>query len=404
VFCLFGYRATFAILKVPMAADLQWTAAQVTLGFSLMMVCYALTAFASGLLLEKWGPRPAYAIAGLCGGLGFYLTSLIDNHWAYLITFGLLGGIATGMLWVTTTVSVRQWYVGNTYATRWGFAFAGAPLAQWVLAEVTKFSLQGGGPEAWRETMQLLAVIIFGLLLVAVLLARKHPAAYGLKAIGELASTDSSAAVAWRLREAYSTYAIWAVIFTFLTSMMAEFLIWTQVVSYWIEDKGWSQEAAIDVYKLIGIVGIATMPLLGWLADAVVGRVGLEAKGRKIMLIAGPTIGVLACLLLLACTAQVTAAAYLAAVLFAVYWAIVPGGVVGYTGAVYGPQTLARIWGLATLIVMGIGPFLGSLLGGWLKDLTGSYQYSLYYALGSFLVSLLLACSLPLTVKLPRVP
>ena len=61
VFCLFGYRATFAILKGPMAITLGWTAAQVTLGYSLMMVVYAVAAYFSGLMLDKWGTRPVYA-------------------------------------------------------------------------------------------------------------------------------------------------------------------------------------------------------------------------------------------------------------------------------------------------------------------------------------------------------
>ena len=51
VFCLFGYRATFAILKGPMGICLGWTTAQVTLGFSLMMVCYAVTSYFSGMIL-----------------------------------------------------------------------------------------------------------------------------------------------------------------------------------------------------------------------------------------------------------------------------------------------------------------------------------------------------------------
>ena len=91
--------------------------------------------------------------------------------------------------------------------------------------------------------------------------------------------------------------------------------------------------------------------------------------------------------------------AYAACVLFAVYWAIVPGSVVGYAGAIYGRASLGRIWGLATLIVMGIGPFAGSYIGGLLRDLTGSYTYGIYYALGSFLASALLATTLPLAVQ-----
>lgn len=399
VFSLFGYRATFAMLKSPMAADLGWTQAQVTLGYSLMMTIYAIVAFFAGLILDKWGTKPVYAIAAVFGGLGFYLTSLISTHFAYLFTFGVLAGIATGMLWVTSTVSVRKWYVGKTYGTMWGFAFAGAPMAQWLLAEVVKASMGKGG--TWRSTMVILAVIIFLLLLLAVICAKRNPEYYGLKPHGELPGAGAAAATekAWSVKEAYSQYPIWGAILMFLTSMMAEFLIWTQVVSYWVQDKGWSDASAINVYKTIGIIGIFSMPLLGIFADKIVEKVKFEAKGRKIMLIIGPLVGLVACLLLLACGNTVTFVAYLAAAVFAIYWAIVPGGVVGYTGAIYGRQTLGKIWGLATLIVMGIGPFVGSFLGGWFKDISGSYTYSIYYAIGSFIVSAILAFSLPLTIK-----
>ena len=336
VFCLFGYRATFAMLKEPMAAELGWTQAEVTLGYSLMMTVYAIVAFFAGMILDKWGTKPVYAIAAIFGGLGFYLTSLISIHWAYLFTFGVLAGIATGMLWVTSTVSVRKWYVGKTYGTMWGIAFAGAPMAQWLLAEVVKASTSNN--YTWRATMVILAVIIFALLVLAVILAKRNPEHYGLKPHGELpASAAGNVPVEkdWTVKDAYSKYPIWGAILMFLTSMMAEFLIWTQVVSFWVKDKGWSDASAINVYKTIGIIGIFSMPLLGIFGDKIVEKVKNEVKGRKIMLIIGPLVGLIACLFLLACESKVTFVAYLAAAIFAIYWAIVPGGVVGYTGSIY---------------------------------------------------------------------
>jgi MFS family permease len=117
------------------------------------------------------------------------------------------------------------------------------------------------------------------------------------------------------------------------------------------------------------------------------------------MLIFGPFTGAIACGLLLMQTATTTLLGILACFIFAIYWAVVPGGVVGYTGAVYGRKTLGKIWGLATLIVMGIGPFIGPLIGGYLKDSTGSYTYSILFALGSFIVSMLLASTLPLATQ-----
>jgi hypothetical protein len=48
---------------------------------------------------------------------------------------------------------------------------------------------------------------------------------------------------------------------------------------------------------------------------------------------------------------------------------------------------------------MGIGPFVGSYMGSLLRDISGHYTYSIYFALGSFLFSILLAATLPLRVE-----
>lgn len=447
VFCLFGYRATFAILKGPMGQSLGWSDSQVTFGYSLMMVVYALTAYLSGLILDRWGTRPVYAIAAALGGLGFILTSRVDAQLAYLASFGLLGGVATGMLWVSSTVSVRKWYVGPSYAGSWGLAFSGAPMAQFALAQLLRPRLgapqaelnralaswlvsQGRGADpasvaaaalepaawaepavasalatldaAWRSGMLVLGLIVAAALAIAVAFARRSPDAYGLEAFGSQAPRPSGAAPAsaereWSVREAFLRWPIWAAILVFLTSMMAEFLVWTQVVSFWTVDLGFGLAEASSTYALIGLVGIAGMPLMGRVADLVVAKAGDEALGRKTMLTLGPAGGAVACALLLASAWRPLA--YAACVVFALYWAVVPGGVVGYVGAIYGRKTLGKIWGLATLIVMGIGPFLGTFVGGALRDLTGSFRLSMLYALGSFVASAALALSLPRALR-----
>ena len=401
VFCLFGYRATFSILKVPMSADMGWSQAEVTLGYSLMMMFYAIMAFFSGWILDKWGTKPVYAIAAIFGALGFYVTSFAHSLLAYYASYGILAGIATGMLWVSSTVSVRKWFVGKDYAKMWGIAFAGAPLSQVILSLFVKESLAGAGGDSWRGAMQLLGIVTLFALAVAVILAKKSPQKYGMKPFGELPASKQSTSEqhVWNIKEAFSTYPIWGVVLTFLTSMLAEFLIWTQVVSYWHADLGLPLGNATNLYIAIGIVGVFSMPIMGIVADKIVQTVKNEAKGRKIMLIVGPASGILATIFLLLQTQTTMILGVIACFIFAVYWAIVPGGVVGYTGAIYGQKTLGKIWGLATLIVMGIGPFIGPLIGGYLKDISGSYSYSMIFAMCSFGVSVILALTLPLTVR-----
>lgn len=397
LFCLFGYRSTFSVMLSPIRESTGWTVSQTSLGYSLMMSVYAITAFFSGMIVDKWGTRPAYLLGSVFAALGFYLTSRVSDYYAYLAVYSIFAGIGTGMLWVSSTVSVRKWFVGKSYATMWGFAFAGAPIAQVVLSLLVKRVLT---VMDWRQAMVILAGIVFVALVLAGILARKNPEDYGVTPFGlnPGAAGPAKEEKIWTLGEAFSQFAIWGAIIAFLTSMVAEFLIWTQIVSFWTKDVKMSLGSATNLYVAIGIAGIFTMPLMGMVADRLVGTLKNELKARRAMLIFAPIVGVVACGLLLMAGSSI-GLAIVACILFAVYWAIEPGGVAGYVGSYYGRKTMGKIWGLGTLIVMGIGPALGSFMGGYLYDVSGKYTNSVLFALGAFAVLAVAAIFLPQAVK-----
>jgi len=393
VFCLFGYRSTFSVMLGPIRSSMGWTVSQTSLGYSLMMTVYAVTAFFSGLIVDRWGTRPAYLLGSVFAALGFYLTSLVNNYLAYLAVYSIFAGVGTGMLWVSSTVSVRKWYVGKSYATMWGFAFAGAPIGQVLLSLIVKRVV---ATTDWRAAMVVLAGVVFVALILAGLLARKNPEDYGLTPFGLPAGGAGPAKeeYVWTPGEAFGRYAVWGAILAFLTSMVAEFLIWTQVVNFWTKDLKLNLSTATNLYVAIGIAGIFTMPIMGMVADKLVASLKNEPKARKTMLIIAPAVGVVACGLLMI-SAKSIALGIVACILFAVYWAVEPGGVAGYVGCIYGRKTMGKIWGLATLIVMGIGPAFGSFMGGYLYDVSGSYHNSIVFALCAYLASVVAALTLP---------
>ena len=195
------------------------------------------------------------------------------------------------MLWVSSTISCRKWYVGARYGTMGGLAFMGAPMAQLILTLVLKPVLNNMG---WQVGMKVLAVIMAVFLIVASLIAKRTPDHYGVEPFGAETLKKAAGGAAkkvWQVKEAFSTYAMWCVMLCFLLAMAGEFLVWSQVVSFFQVDMNMTLNEASNIYLIIGIAGIFSMPLTGKFSDNLVKRLGNERKGRKIMLIIGPACG-----------------------------------------------------------------------------------------------------------------
>ena len=405
VFCLFGYRSSFSIMQSSLMEGMSWTSTQASLGYCFMMTFYAITAYFSGGLIDKKGTRPAYTIGAICCFLGFFLTSFIPEgaSWSfpvYLVTYGIFAGVGTGMLWVSSTISCRKWYVGTEYGTKWGLAFMGAPMAQLLLTIVVSPILKSAG---WSAGMKVLSVIMAVMLLIAAAVAKPMPdkvgaQPFGLDSLPKKKADAAKPAHVWTVGEAFKTRALWCDIFAFMFAVMGEFLIWSQIVRYFTVDLGWTQPSLLGmplanvIYMVIGLAGIFTMPLTGKASDALVKRMGVERPARRMMLVISPLFGIAGVLLALSGNLPVV---IVGMVLLAVYWGIEPGGAAGYAGTVFGGASLGKIWGLATLIIMGIGPSFGTFMGAFLFDTFQSYVPALYFGIGAYVVSTISALLLP---------
>ena len=156
-------------------------------------------------------------------------------------------------------------------------------------------------------------------------------------------------------------------------------------------------DKAANISMLIGAFGVFMMPITGKISDALVKKIGSEVKGRKIMLIIGPACGAIGVAL---CLTKSLPLCVVAMFFLATYWGIEPGGCAGYAGSVFGGAGLGRTWGLATLIVMGIGPSFGTFMGAWFKDNFGSYVPAFIFCLCAYLISMVIAMTLPLKTKI----
>lgn len=266
VFCLFGYRSSFSIMQSSLMEGMGWTSTQASLGYCFMMTFYAITAFLSGSLIDRRGTRPAYAIGAVCCFLGFFLTSFIPEgaSWSfpvYLFTYGVFAGVGTGMLWVSSTISCRKWYVGTEYGTKWGLAFMGAPMAQLLLTVLVSPILKSAG---WSAGMKVLSIIMAAMLLVAAAVTKPMPDKVGAKPFGmdslpKKKADVSKPAHVWTVAAAFKTRALWCDILAFMFAVIGEFLIWSQIASYFTVDLGWTQPPLLGMPLANAIYIVASL-------------------------------------------------------------------------------------------------------------------------------------------------
>lgn len=158
----------------------------------------------------------------------------------------------------------------------------------------------------------------------------------------------------------------------------------TYLAPFMRDELGISVSDAGLVWSTIGAVGMASGFLVGWVAD----RIGTRAALALCF-----TSSALACTVVYA---QGPAwSFFVAAFLFAMAFYPIFGLVPTYIGQVIPVSRLTQAFGIANVLI-GVGGVCGNFLGGWCKDLTGSFV-SIY-----LIVGLLLVLQLLITLGLPK--
>jgi MFS transporter, OFA family, oxalate/formate antiporter len=84
-------------------AELQWT-------FSLLIILHTWLSPFQAYLVDRFGPRLLIAIGALLSGASWALSASVDNIWALYFTYGVLGGIGTGIVYVGIIGLMVRWF------------------------------------------------------------------------------------------------------------------------------------------------------------------------------------------------------------------------------------------------------------------------------------------------------
>jgi MFS family permease len=364
-------RFAYPMLLPNMRESLGFTYGDMGLLSGAIMLGYLLFSLIGGMLATRFGPKRIVIASLLCGALSMYFIGRLSGFFSLLLlNFAMGAGAAGSHISITTLPMV--WFEEKRLGRAVGVVTGGTGLGIIVTGLLLPYLLFQLGKEAWRQCWFLLALMTFLVAVIGGILLREKPSRAILLPPGS--EGDRKPSLSKRKGDQLTLKAIFVIYFIFGFSYN---IYATYFVAYMIGEVGLTAKTAGDIWAIFGWMCTGSGLIWGYLSDRL---------GRQKALLWNNGIISLSVLLPL----------LLYQPFFMGFSAFLFGGTflgtVTVVAASVGDQIgekRASIYGLVTLI-HGIGQFLGTISGGYLKDLTGSFQLTLMVSLTGFLLCLVL--------------
>jgi MFS family permease len=372
-----GTMFSSGVFLIPLQEEFGWTRSEISLASFLNWITFGLFSFLCGTLSDRIGTRRVVIFGGAILGLSLILSGCTRQIWHLYLTFGLLGGIGVGALYVPLSATATRWFSshrGLALAIVSGGNGTGilaiAPFARYLISTYD-----------WATAFLVMGVLAWVVILPAAMLVRNSPAEMGSRAYGAGDEADmkpvtrqvglEAGEMGWR--EAVRTPTLWLIALTHFFCCAAHSGPIFHMASFAM-DMGIPKMAAATLLGLSGFISIAGRVGTGVIADRVGAKttlitlLSLQALGIVLYLWAGPLWTFLA---------------------LAVVFGIGYGGVMPLyailTRQYFGERVMGTMYG-TVFGISSVGMGIGSYLGGFFFDLSGTYA-------GLYVVSFLLGVS-----------
>ena len=368
----------WTLFTKPFGTTLNASAAAIQVTFSILIVLQTFFSPFQGWLVERFGPRLLIAAGGALTGLSWVLASQVTSLYGLYATYGLLGGLGTGIVYIGVVGQMVGWF-----PDRRGFAVGVAAAGYGIGAVLTNFPIAGSlAANGYGPTLLQFGLGIGVVGVLAALGLRAPPAA--LTQQTRLQSSVADVNTGAMLRQP-----LFWLMFAMMTMMSTSGLMVTAQIVPFANDLGigkmviWGFAAIPLILTVDRICNGLTRPFFGWVSD----RIGRE----NTMFIAFGLEGI-------------AMAIWLATMSNPVMFVIMSGIVFFGWGEIFSlfPSTLTDTFGAehatknygCLYMAQGIGAIFGGPLASWLRDSAGSWTPVFSLAIGADLLTAVLALAL----------
>ncbi|MDB6127951.1 MAG: major facilitator superfamily 1 [Verrucomicrobia bacterium] len=187
-----GARAAPSVMIIPLANEFQWSRATVSSVIAVNIFLYGLVGPFAAALYQSLGLRRTMLIAMTMIGTGFGLSMFAMNYWQFLVLWGAVVGIGSGLAATVLGAAVANRWFSERRGLVMGLLTASTATGQLIfLPRLARIVEQDG----WRGAPLAVTVAAAIALPVIWIFMRDRPAEVGERPYGEKPGTVETAAI-----------------------------------------------------------------------------------------------------------------------------------------------------------------------------------------------------------------
>jgi oxalate/formate antiporter len=256
----------WTLFTKPISAKLGVSLAELQVTFSILIVLQTFLSPVQGLLVDRFGPKRLLAIGAAFTGASWVLAASAQNLVALYLTYGLFGGIGTGIVYIGVIGLMVKWFPDKRGLAT-GLVAAGYGMG----AMLTTFPISNSiAAYGYEKTLVTYGWILGAIGLLAALALKRPPD--GLAAAG---GTASSPAVRPIAPGAMLRKPLFWLLFAMMVMMSTSGLMVISQMAAFAKDFGITQVtvfgfAALPLaLTLDRLTNGLTRPFFGWLSDCI---------------------------------------------------------------------------------------------------------------------------------------
>jgi OFA family oxalate/formate antiporter-like MFS transporter len=254
----------WALFTKPLAAALTVSPAALQVTFSLLIVLQTFFSPFQGWLVDRFGPRLLIAVGGGLSGLGWVLAAHATSLWTLYLSYGIVCGLGTGIVYVGVVGQVVRWFPDAR-----GFAAGMVAAGYGMGAILTTFPISASlASSGYQATLQQYG-IVFAIVGILAALGLKPPPAAASARLTETGGVGSATML--------KTPVFW-LMFAMMSLMSTSGLMVISQIGNFAADFGiakmtvWGAAALPLALTIDRFTNGLTRPFFGWVSD----RIGRE--------------------------------------------------------------------------------------------------------------------------------